>query len=620
MSTYWHRVQHTAQWFYDIVQIQQYHLNFQGLFLSSDGFHVVVEGYNESTLASDGQTLAAWVEEHRPVTLRFMLADVAPPHGQVLDERSPFQRALNFGAPRNRSQVVAELGLRAGPAFPTFAVDFPGADLRFTSQHPLSPAQQSVLQAHLADLGSGVQDTTFDVAAEVKGEEDSLAYVWPPAMALRARQPQAVVERYEEDEAFWLGQRAALLTESQRDLRFERPVASRCYVDGVFGAHNIRSYLTLYDRVIIQAPVEQGAQRLYADLHLSEHEVFDLARQGRLQFALTQRPDRYDRRFLAQVAEIDGAGLYPRRLLAATISDARARNPLFYPAFSVRERQGLLRLLQQQAEQGAGLEQRFHAALTSAVAAHWARFENTLDVPPVFEAGASGLGRMARDVVLATHGLDLGLELATVAPSVQIAGALGATVISSETPEFSLGAHAALVASLYTGVPLRPRQATDFGATQDLVHRLLAVRSDEPIADFLAAFGEGDLARLRRRLFEVLRQAGSPEELRDHAEALNQAVQRYERRTERLDVFNLVGCADAAYSVASSQLNLPGMSPYVTVGVLVWGILNKALHGKKAADPVLGAVFDAINALQRFSPPDAVLVSRMRGRLERARR
>ena len=108
---------------------------------------------------------------------------------------------------------------------------------------------------------------------------------------------------------------------------------------------------------------------------------------------------------------------------------------------------------------------------------------------------------------------------------------------------------------------------------------------------------------------DISKGATNRDEIGEVTRNFNKMIENYSSRTSILERYEIMGLIELVPNLL--QISLP---PYITVGALVWRLLNKQMEDKKAENPIVGSIFDSLNALLRVSNPHAVLIHRMRSR------
>ncbi|WP_236699816.1 hypothetical protein [Type-E symbiont of Plautia stali] len=146
--------------------------------------------------------------------------------------------------------------------------------------------------------------------------------------------PTLVSEKYQEDQDFWSQNKFSVFSDvsmSREDCLTEsfRNTVNSCFVDAtVFQRNNIREYLSLYDTVIIAAPLADSSMchEFYETFRLNRTELLELVKRGRVKFVTYQNLHRYDLAFIADVLNADpDCVLFSRRLASASLIEIRKK-------------------------------------------------------------------------------------------------------------------------------------------------------------------------------------------------------------------------------------------------------------------------------------------------------
>jgi hypothetical protein len=200
------------------------------------------------------------------------------------------------------------------------------------------------------------------------------------------------------------------------------------------------------------------------------------------------------------------------------------------------------------------------------------------------------------------------IETHTTSSLVSWAAACRAVAFPVDAPGFSQVGMASLMASLLTGVPTNPEPGR-LDYLEPLVTGLLALDTDEPVLEFAENLGSGDIARFRRLVMDIMRGAASAEEIAETIAHHNRAMQSYERNEVWLKRIDVLGYLDLVGSLTGKT------PPYLSIAMFVWKQLETWLEpALLASHPVLGSVWDSMQALSKLASPNAVLLQRMRRR------
>jgi hypothetical protein len=432
---------HYARWSYEQLLMQQPHIDFHGLWRKGYHHYILCPDV-ESARTAEGEDLRRWFDHScRAITAPVELVASCPPDAERVPERSSAERALLAGAPRNRRDLLVDLGLLLPLEFPPFTIDNPDADIVMVTHRALTPDETAQTRSAYTSLGYHVP-LKFSVDTKRNPEHEEFRHsvgqgdiALIPSRRLASKAGRELRFLVEDDEQFWVENRNAVLTTFHTKPATLLPDAwastrsLSCLVDAtVFAPDNMRAYLSLYDTVYLALPIASAFEQNCAALGVTSGELLQLVQTGRVKVILPQSVDRYPVQWLNSAAEAaSGNLLLSRRLAAATISDARRRMPFLFAPLSPTERYGLLHALAIHAQDLVGEAKRqqfvrFVAELGSA----WSQAEWSVQSRGAMGTSHVGIGCVASAIYEQVTGQDLRLELWTAAQKVEWAAALGA--------------------------------------------------------------------------------------------------------------------------------------------------------------------------------------------------
>ncbi|MBK8253655.1 MAG: hypothetical protein IPK82_13435 [Polyangiaceae bacterium] len=429
---------------------------------------------------------------------------------------------------------------------------------------------------------------------------------------------------HEEDEDFWMSHRQRVFAEALTDAssildhnwRSDRELG--CIVDAsVIPPHNLRTYLSLYDRVYLVAPLDLAFSGTCEAMGVSQEEFLELLGLGRLRVLLPQSLDRYDRTWLNRAAEAaPNALLMSRRLAAATIVDARQRVPLLFPPLGSAERHILLHVLATQLPQVVeGIDaQKFNKFVTE-LASNWANFESFISDRGAMGTMHLGIGFLAGELYEYFTGRDMRFELWTAAPKIEWAGALNAHAFPTAIDGHDETAACDMIAGLYT--PHKKRSTTVAPpAALTAIENILSIDNKVPIVPFAKEFWSKDIVRLRHLVLQIASQNVDEDHLRVAIKKFNAEVRHYERRPDLVKPLNLVGLISATMAATGAiDDSIRHLVP--VMGILLGFLVSRIVDEIPARSTNAGKLFDLMNSLLTMrANPNAVLVARAKKHLK----
>ncbi|MFT3927074.1 MAG: hypothetical protein QM778_31295 [Myxococcales bacterium] len=621
-----------ARWSYEQLRLQQPHVKFGGLWHVGP-YHFIVCPGAKTAATLEGEDLGAWFDGHcRVLGSAIELVESAPSNAELVPERSSADRALLAGAPRNRRDVLVDLGLALPQDFPAFTVDNPKAEIVLVTNQELDASEQEAARIAYQSLGyhrtpSFSVDRTRDLAAgpfrRSYGDGD-ISLIPSRRLQGITRELRFLVE---DDEQAWVDSRVRLFSEFEAEpgnllpAGWERGKRLGCVVDGtVFRPANIRTYLSLYEVVYLALPLADAFEDACAALGVTQAELAKLVLIGRVKLLLPQPLDRYPLDWLCSVAESAPTGLlFSRRLAAATISDARRRVPFLFPPLSPAERYTLLHALSENAAEivGASRQDRF-ARFLGEIGAAWCRAEWAVQDRGAMGTMSCGIGVMASALYEQIRGADLRLELTTAAQKVEWAAALGAHVFPATNDGYDESNACDLVAGIY-GTLKAPSRTVPPSALSTITD-LLAIDNRVSVVDFANEFSSADIVRLRQLVLRLTRENIDEDFLKDAVAKFNAEVRRYEKRPDLLGKVNVVGLFSAgATAMGAVDPTIKAVVPLA--GFVLGFIVNRALEELPRHSAHGGAVVDFCNAALsgRFNS-EPVLVARAKKEVARLKR
>jgi hypothetical protein len=613
-----------AQFEYDFIRIRQPQLEVDGLFQIDDHFFVLCKNLNDDSVAMDGSSVKKWVSENRIVTLSISLVNQIPLGAQPVPERSHLDYVNFVGKPRTIQTLQTDLEVLLPKSFPNFLIKAERGELLIVTENVLSDEEKTIIINLIESFKNPILSIRFTQGSfeEIVSQGDtSKRLTLSSARNIRNHFTRDLVNLYESDEDYWISNRDSILTDKKDPLKysFATQDKSRCIIDATsFPPRNARIYLSIYEVLILALPLNETYENFLQEFGISEDDLIELIRLGKIEPILPQNLKRYPRRLIEKIAELDSAKtIMPRRLLMHVLSDGRHRYPLLYPTFGISERREVLKILYTEiSELPEGSEKTVLIAFLRAISENWTDWENDVSLGGIFSTLRTGLGNLGSRLYTANTGQDLQIELMGTASLVEWASALHATAFPFTSSDYdgvkkgySNANAAAFLSSVYTGIPIQLNSTDYVGKVDVAVREILAVSNDEPILNFVESLGRGDIARLGKLINDISNHASSKEEVETVTQDFNKMIRSYSSRTSVLDSFEIMGIIDLVPSLIGGQI-----PSYIPGGALIWRLLNKEVENKKGDDALIGSIFDSINAVLRLSNPHAVLIHRIRTR------
>ncbi|EYF05738.1 hypothetical protein [Chondromyces apiculatus] len=621
-----------ARWSYEqLIQLQP-HIHFEGLWALAGKYFVVCPEVHEAR-ASDGEALSPWFEQHCRVLGASVEIVEAPPAGsERVAERSSADRALLRGSPRTVGQLFTELAVSLPRNFPEFFLENAGGLITVVTSSTLSDDQCMRFLSECDRLGDDVP-IKFEVRSAQHASVDPfrvsvrrVGINLIPCRHLPSNLGRDLRFAIEEDEDFWTANREKILgsyTVDRADVlgtRWSSRDTLACVVDALGRQrHNIRSHLSLYERVYLVMPLAEHFDTACSGLAVTQDELLELVALDRVRLLLPQSVDRYPLTWLSKVAEKSPLALLPsRRLLAGVIADSRCRIPLVYPPLSPRDRYLTLNALARAAHSTSdeGVKS-LMLRMTQELGNSWSSVDASLHYGGAMGSASCGIGWLTAAAYEHVSGKDLRIEMSTAGMKVEWAAALGAHLFPIVGEGYDETAACDLVAGLYgpaaSGSVVPP-------AALSTIDDILALDSRVPVVAFAKEFSTTNVNRLRELVLRLTRENIDPEFLSAAIEKFNADVRHYERRPDLLKTVNIVGHLSAA--VTATQLVDPGVMRFLPI---LWTalafLLARLIDEVPDKNGAAGAVIDYLNGVLASKPnSEVVLVARAKKHVKILRR
>ncbi len=615
-----------ARWAYERLCVLQPQVETGGIWEHNGRYYIVCPKLADDLRATDGAPLHEWFHAKcRPAGVPMQLVP-APPNGSREIAVRTLREAIELaGDPLTRGEVLSELSLRLPRTFPLVGLEdgSTAMTVKIAVARDLSPEEQRDLEAAIEALQQPWRHET-----EVKSVQEDL----PKTPAARPGQPaglpQLIPSRLlfrsasshlrsicEEDEEFWSTNRVKVLgswsvepTALIPSRGWDRDM-SRCLIFGNdTDALPIVNPLSIFRKVaLVLAPGTTTAE-LCGRLKCTESDLLQLMELGRVQLVLPHSPDQYPLRFLELAAERSPAEmLFPRRVAALVVADARKRVPFLFAPFTTAERAVIIRALRQAAQAVEDPARRILDRAASSLADIWCKTYEVVNRHGSLGASIVGLGGLMGTIFRENGPASGQLEFLHAGLVVQWAGALNALAFPTVTIS---NPFVEILATLYSGAPVRsvPEFASNL---ETLVAGLLTVDAGVSPVELARSLGGGDIDRFRGLVEDVLRANAEPEAIRGVIEHFNEAVKAYEGRTATFRKLDILALLQA----------LAALTKQPWIGLSGWFAkrLIQQLQDSRGSNAVVGSVIDALDGMAKMSHPSAVLVARMSAAVAGAR-
>jgi hypothetical protein len=617
-----------ARWSYEALLQQQPHVKFEGLWqLDREYFVVCPELATATTM--DGSDLQGWFDYSCKTAGSPVRIVAMPPHGATpVAERTASDRARRFGAPRPIRDVLIELSILLPPEFPEFTVDGLNPGAAIVTRRPLSPEEHECALRAYANLGDYLPiqfkvDPDRDLAAKkfrFKTQNGDIDLI--PSRQLPREIGRTLRGLVEDDDDFWSTNRKEVLASTRTDTAFilteewQNRNRLACLVDaGVGQLENLRTYLSIYETVLIVAPLADYFEQTCANGGFTETEFVRLLETGRVKLLLPQALDRYPAKWLSAAAEHSPSSLLlSRRLASATILEARRRLPILYPPLNPRDRYCLLNtMISVMAKLVEPARSQDFVKFVGELGRSWSNADYFVHARGAMGTSHLGVGLIAGELYKSISGRDVRLELWHAAQKIEWATSLGAHTFPTIAHGYDETAACDMIAGLYSPSIGNLKRTRMLGAVSDI----LAIDNTVSIVDFAREFSSADIVRLRELLVRITSENLDEDFLKEAIHRFNTDVRHYERRPDLLKSVNVVGLI-AAGAVAVNAVE-PSVQRFVPMAGSILGILlNRLIDELPRHSVVGGQVVDFANSmLTGRTNPNAVLVARVRKEIAR---
>lgn len=603
---------HYARYAYESLILQQSHIAFEGLWTDGIWYYVVCPLLNQYSVTGKGAPLSDWFDNScRPVTSPVKLVNKAPEASTRVPERTAEELSQLHGEPLTISDLYREVISALPKKFPLISLTTELNKMVVYVCRSLSEDEKNALNITCENIKIDLDiEIRLDEGELSDGAKHQKAPIKPPdtlalisSRALQKTGSTQLRNAYEDDEEFWIDKRLSLFSTETLSSKEILPSSfvqktSSCFINAtVFPPKNIRTYLPLYQRVVIAMPLAESFENALQMFSTSKADLIELARRGRVQFVLPQSIERYPINFVSDLLEANPASiLFSRRLATASIAQTRSRLPFLYPPFGSRERRLILELFASVNDPLFGPIARI---IREQLGTMWVGMESNLSTRGAMGTVSHGIGRILGELYHHATGRDARIELITSSHSVEWAAALHAVYCPFNSNGYSDANWANFCASAYSGVKnapiVNPIQNLDI-----FIDGLLTLNNDASVLEIDQVFTSKDIDRLG----QLLRGVSPGENINEILRSINEKVQKFETNQGRLDRLDILGLGGAVGAVLTGNIYIP-LGAWVAEYVL------------KNADPsrdIGGKALDWMRAINTRTSTDAVLISRLRNK------
>ena len=519
--------------------------------------------------------------------------------------------------------ALYDLERRLGDNFPEYSFGNTGPELEIISQTPLSNEQIDLVKNEIKKMGMTVRSLVFTIKNSipiVHKHELQDAMHQSRSRSQKHRLSKNLYSAYSADLNFWEENRRKITTDSVENLISlqEKTERSKCIIDlSVFPHSNIRNHLSIYDEIFLCPPLTESNDELLARMSVTNDEIVYLAEKGKLNLVMTQNLNRYHPVLIERVFEANpNAIIFSKKLIAVSVLEARKRLYFPYAQTEINEKIEFLRLFQNLSNHPNNDIAKICSAFLKAIKHNWSRSLDSLNSQTPIRANSSGLGVLASELLQAQTGKNFDIEMFSISPVIEWAAGLKATVVPPviEDEDF-YEINCGFLASLYTAIPAT--QSLGYSGRQNhFVENVLAVDGNIPISEFISAMQEADMQRFRKIINNAARNTQTLEEITENINTFNKQIQSFEKRRDFLQTYGISGLL-FDLPLDAIDPNLGQVIPkYLPISLWIFNTILALIEKNSAGKDVFSSsIIDSLRAISTASPPDAVLVSRLKKRL-----
>jgi len=600
---------------YEAFIVQKYKLNHCGLYHDAENIYAVIKNCEEChTTLDEIQKLYDYEYKTAGVPGPIFVEEIK--EGFVsIDFRNTYEKINLFGQPFNASEFHNNISMVIPAKFHPFHVDMKWMDNTFTFVFNKQLSQAEIDEVILLCESLGYYGYNYiinidrelpDYKYQQKGSNVQHDLTLVTSRYLKNNQPKEILDKYEEDEKFWIEKRLNIFSDASftRDeclIDSFKTNQNKCFVDAsVFPRNNIREYLSLYDTVIIAIPLMDApnAQSFYEIFKINKIELLELVHRGKIKFVAFQNLQRYDSNFLADVLSVDSqCVLFSRRLAAASLLAIREKTGLFGISF---DSDSQYKLLNECYNSNIDILKVLAESLSNNIAF----LEYGIN-----QRGALGVSQFCganfAAQIYKARGHDYTIELMTSSMSLEFSMGLGAHHFPFEHADYSEVNACKLLNGIYNGVQPLQNELREV-EIQSLLSNVLTISNDMNVLEL-----DDILSKYNRRMIpEILKEYANltAEELSFKVYSLNKEIKKIEKRKENLSILDLSGLAPV---VAGAVMEYKGLSGAGYIALLPW--LFKILKVTANNSNLFNAkIFSDLESLTLNASRETVLVHKIR--------
>lgn len=619
-----------ARWSYEKLRLSKPHIETRGLFKSGERYKIHIPSLATFPAKEKGE-LCKWFSDNKALSSPIVLVASVDSSDKLIKNRTPKEVASLSGEPMTSTEVFGELQMRLGMEFPNFYIsDDEVLSASFTTEQPLDDYERVRVKEVLESLQLPVTwnlkvEPNLRTTQSNKGKRDFLRLATAKSESFRKTSPR-VNQLLQKDEDLWVGEGRAVLSGTPIDdtsvnkLRKKMRRSEGSLLNAsIFLPDNIRNHISLFSNTKIVLPLAENQESALLALGMSRKELVELVNLGQLEIIIPYSLERYDLNLIDEILETNPDSVVPPRTVATLlVGNIHEKLPFLFPPGNIDQKQDYLRALNEIVTRLGGLDSIPFIALSEFHREFWSSFEYTFN-----QRGAAALYSHGPGVFLANlfgkiSDQNLALEFGYADLGVGLSSALKAIYFPHEGSEqWSDEGPSALLASVYKGGYLK--KAEDFrNRLETVLDGVLSIRKDVPLIQLATAIGDGDVARLRKHVFELAVTENIPtEKLQTAVTELNKGIKAIEKKKARLSLWNFsgigIGTAMAAGGAMSTNPGF-GMIIGAVAGLISTRVLNE-IPDIKSRYPLAGGMLDSLESILLRTTPDKVLLARLRKRI-----
>lgn len=540
----------------------------------------------------------------------------------AISNRTANEKIQLHGATYTHPQLCELLNMYVPKNYQPFWFDYQYVTNEFllTFKKELTDSEQDEIQIILESNGFQGFDFKFEINEEIQDYEgianedvkSKHLNVITSSSFLHRKFSKDVVTLCEKDEDIWGTIRHDLFQgriESKSEILPNSFLTGKtsCFVDATaFPRQNIRSYLSLYDVVIIAIPLaDSKVSDFYQMFGIKRLEMQELILRGRMLFVVPQDLRRYSNSFLNDIISVSSnAIIFSRRLASSTL-------------LGIQQKTGIFGLTANSDEQYSFLKECTKSNiitlqyLSEELAKQWQYLEYSINANGAFAtytAGISGfLGRY-----LSSEGKDVTIELMMASMSYEFAQGLNAHHFPFDDEKYSEVNACRLISSVYNGVKSSSSELRE-SELNVLLDNILTINNDMNVLELDDALSSLKLHRLPEILNGF---ANLSDDEREHKlYKLRAAIRSIENNNERLSAIDLKGFFPVA---TGALLEMNGLPYGATVGFGLW-VANMIKVYSKDSSLLNSSFFSKLQTMNHKSSEDIIIVEQCRRAVSRVR-